>query len=48
MAERMGDYQDDIDRLDSIPGIAGKMAEQMLVEFGTNIKEQFPSAAQMC
>src|SRR5690625_5356462 len=24
------------------------MAEQMLAELGTNIKEQFPSAAQMC
>src|SRR5699024_3258353 len=39
---------DDIERLDSIPGIATRMAEQMLAELGTNIKEQFPSAAQMC
>src|SRR5699024_3696349 len=48
IAERMNDYQDDIERLDSIPGIATRMAEQMLAELGTNIKEQFPSAAQMC
>lgn len=48
IAERMSDYQDDIDRLDSIPGIATRMAEQMLAELGTNIKDQFPSAAQMC
>lgn len=48
IAQRMSKYQEDIDRLDSIPGIATRMAEQMLAELGTNIKEQFPSAAQMC
>lgn len=48
IAQRMSEYQEDIDRLDSIPGIATRMAEQMLAELGTNIKEQFPSAAQMC
>lgn len=48
IAQRMSAYQDDIDRLDSIPGIARRMAEQMLAELGTNIKEQFPSAPQMC
>src|SRR5690625_6885239 len=47
IAQRMSKYQEDIDRLDSIPGIATRMAEQMLAELGTNIKEQFPSAAQM-
>lgn len=44
VANRMSSYQDDIDRLDSIPGIARRMAEQMLAELGTNIKDQFPSA----
>lgn len=48
VAERMSDYQEDIERLDSIPGIAKKMAEQMLAELGTDIKKQFPSAPQMC
>ncbi|MFA1822999.1 IS110 family transposase [Virgibacillus oceani] len=48
IALRMEDYQEDIDRLDSIPGIARRMAEQMLAELGTDIKKQFPSAAQMC
>lgn len=48
IAQRMSEYQEDIERLDSIPGIATRMAEQMLAELGTNIKEQFPSAAQMC
>ncbi|GAE28652.1 mobile element protein [Halalkalibacter wakoensis JCM 9140] len=48
IAKRMSTFQEDIDRLDSIPGIARRMAEQMLAELGTNIKEQFPSAPQMC
>lgn len=39
---------DDIDRLDSIPGIATRMAEQILSEIGTDVKKQFPSAAHMC
>lgn len=48
IALRMKDYQEDIDRLDSIPGIARRMAEQMLAELGTDIKKQFPTAPQMC
>ena len=48
IAQRMSAYQDDIDRLDSIPGIARRMAEQMLAELGTKIEDQFPSAAHMC
>ncbi|WP_255286795.1 MULTISPECIES: IS110 family transposase [unclassified Bacillus (in: firmicutes)] len=37
-----------MERLDSIPGIARRMAEQILSEVGTNVKAQFPSAAHMC
>jgi transposase len=37
-----------VERLDSIPGIATRMAEQILAEVGTNAKDQFPSAAHMC
>ena len=48
VAERLDGYQEDIKRLDSIPGIAIRMAEQMLAELGTDIKKQFPSAPQMC
>lgn len=48
VAQRLSSYQDDIGRLDSIPGIATRMAEQILSEIGTNIKEQFPTAAHMC
>jgi transposase len=40
--------EEDIERLDSIPGIARRMAEQILSEVGTNVKAQFPSAAHMC
>jgi transposase len=48
VAQRVSAYQEDVDRLDSIPGIAKRMAEQILSEVGTNVKEQFPSAAHMC
>ncbi|MBM6616696.1 IS110 family transposase [Bacillus suaedaesalsae] len=46
--ERMQSYQDDIERLDSIPGIARRMAEQILSEIGFDVKKQFPSASHMC
>jgi transposase len=46
--KRMEESQEDIERLDSIPGIGRKVAEQMIAELGTNIKEQFPTAPQMC
>jgi|SRR5690625_1596108 len=48
IASRMSNYQEDIERLDSIPGIGARMAEQMLAELGTNIKEQFPTAPNLC
>ncbi|MBA9029304.1 Holliday junction resolvasome RuvABC DNA-binding subunit [Peribacillus huizhouensis] len=48
VAERVSSHQEDIEPLDSIPGIATRMAEQILSEIGTNVKEQFPSAAHMC
>ncbi len=38
----------DIERLDSIPGIATRMAEQILAEIGTNIKKQFLSPPHLC
>lgn len=38
----------DIERLDSIPGIATRMAEQILAEIGTDVANQFPSAAHLC
>jgi transposase len=48
VAERVRSYQEDIERLDSIPGIATRMAEQILAEIGTDVKNQFPSAAHLC
>lgn len=48
VAERVSTHQEDLERLDSIPGIATRMAEQILSEIGTDIKNQFPSAAHMC
>jgi transposase len=48
VAQRLSSYQEDLERLDSIPGIATRMAEQMMAELGNNIKEQFPTAAHMC
>lgn len=34
-------YQESIERLDSIPGIAIRMAEQILAEIGTDVEKQF-------
>lgn len=48
VACRVSSFQEDIQRLDSIPGISTRMAEQILAEIGTDIKNQFPSAAHMC
>ncbi|MEK3914155.1 transposase [Paenibacillus sp. FSL H7-0331] len=48
VAQRVALDQEDVERLDSIPEIATRMAEQNLAEIGTNIKNQFPSAAHLC
>jgi transposase len=48
VATRVVPFRDEVDRLDSIPGIATRMAEQILAEIGTDIKKQFPSAAHLC
>lgn len=48
VAERVTPFRDDVEILDSIPGIETRMAEQMLSEIGTEVKEQFPSADHMC
>ncbi|MEH7298747.1 IS110 family transposase [Neobacillus drentensis] len=48
IAQRVSTYQEDIERLDSIPGIATRMAEQILAEIGTNVGNQFPTAAHLC
>ncbi|PYY27527.1 IS110 family transposase [Paenibacillus illinoisensis] len=48
VAKRLAPFQKDLDRLDSIPGIAARTAEQILAEIGTDIAARFPSAAHLC
>jgi transposase len=48
IAERVSSHHEDIERLDSIPGIATRMAEQILAEIGTDVGNQFPTAAHLC
>ncbi|WP_257967887.1 transposase [Peribacillus deserti] len=48
IAERVSFYEEDIERLDSIPGIAKRMTEQILAEIGPYVGTQFPSAAHLC
>lgn len=46
--QRMLPFEKDLERLDTIPGVGRRTAEQILAEIGTNVKEQFPSAAHLC
>lgn len=48
VAQRVSVYQENIERLDLIPGIATRMAEQILAEIGTDVEKQFKSAARLC
>lgn len=48
VSQRVNAYQEDIERLDSIPGIATRMAQQILAEIGTDVEQQFGSAARLC
>lgn len=48
IANRVSSSQEDIERLDSIPGIATRMAEQIYAEIGANVGDQFPSASNLC
>jgi transposase len=48
VAGRVSSDQEDMERLDSIPGIATRMAEQILAEIGTDVGNQFQSAARLC
>jgi len=44
---RMLPFEEDLERLDSIPGVARRTAEHILAEIGTDMT-QFPSAAHLC
>ncbi|WP_286143709.1 IS110 family transposase [Bacillus sp. UNCCL81] len=48
VTQRVSSYQEDIERLDSIPGNATRMAEQLLAEIGTDVENQFGSAPRLC
>ncbi|WP_420852008.1 IS110 family transposase [Pelotomaculum isophthalicicum] len=45
--ERMLPFDEDLELLDTIPGVGRRTAEQILAEIGTDM-DQFPSAAHMC
>jgi transposase len=45
--ERMLPFDEDLELLDTIPGVGRRTAEQILAEIGTDMN-QFPSAAHMC
>ena len=44
---RMLPFKEDLELLDTIPGVARRTAETMVAEIGTNM-DQFPSAAHLC
>jgi transposase len=48
--QRMQPYEEDIELLDTIPGIGRSHAEQLLAEIGLgkDIAKQFPKAAHLC
>lgn len=48
VAERLNPFVEDLERLDSIPGIGPRTAEQMLSEIGTDVASRFPTAAHLC
>ena len=45
---RMLPFEKDLERLDTIPGVGRRNAEQILAEIGTDVKTQFPSAPHLC
>lgn len=45
--QRMLPFDEDLELLDTIPGVGRRTAEQILAEIGTDMN-QFPSAAHMC
>ncbi len=48
VAKRLDPFQEQLDRLETIPGIARRTAEQILAEIGTDVGARFPSAAHLC
>lgn len=46
--ERMRPFEQDLELLDTIPGVGRRTAEQILAETGTDVGTQFGSAARLC
>ncbi|MGC4379478.1 IS110 family transposase, partial [Fictibacillus sp. Mic-4] len=46
--ERMRPFEKDLELLDTIPGVGWRTAEQMIAEIGTDIGNQFGTAAKLC
>ena len=47
-AKRLDPFQQDMERLATIPGIGGRTAEQILAEVGSDVVSRFPSAVHLC
>lgn len=45
--ERMSPFEEDLERLETIPGVGRRTAEQIVAEIGTDMR-QFPTAAHLC
>jgi len=45
---RMQPYEEDVQRLDTIPGVGRATAQQILAEVGFHVKEQFQTAPRLC
>jgi transposase len=48
VAQRLDPFQEDLERIDTIPGVARRTAEQIMAEIGTDVKSRFPSAPHLC
>ncbi|HAJ3957537.1 TPA: IS110 family transposase, partial [Escherichia coli] len=46
--ERMRPFEKDLELLDTIPGVGWRTAEQMIAEIGTDVGNQFGTAAKLC
>jgi transposase len=48
VAQRLGPFQEALKRMDTIPGIGRRTAEQVLAELGADLKSRFPTAGHLC
>jgi len=50
VSKRLDPFKEDLERIDTIPGIATRTAEQIMAEIGAseNLRARFPSAGHLC